>query len=64
MNDSETKTNTAPGPGAQAQARQRRQAEALRANLSRRKAQDRARANPADEPQSLEDEARDKPDQP
>jgi|APHig6443718053_1056840.scaffolds.fasta_scaffold310517_2 hypothetical protein len=50
MNDSENPTETSPKAGVQAELRRRRQAEALRANLARRKAQDRARAADDDQP--------------
>lgn len=49
MTDPDTPRDNSPKPGPQAELRRRRQAEALRANLARRKAQGRARATD-DEP--------------
>ena len=47
MNDTQSPAKDGTKAGAQAEARRRRQAEALRANLARRKAQDRARTDEA-----------------
>lgn len=45
MTDTPIPPDGKPKPGSQAELRRRRQAEALRANLSRRKQQDRGRAD-------------------
>ena len=50
MTDPDTPPDNSPKAGAQAELRRRRQAEALRANLARRKAQDRARATDDEQP--------------
>ncbi|WP_158699448.1 hypothetical protein [Magnetospirillum gryphiswaldense] len=48
MTDTPIPPDGKPKPGTQAELRRRRQAEALRANLSRRKQQDRGRADSDD----------------
>ncbi|CDK97550.1 protein of unknown function [Magnetospirillum gryphiswaldense MSR-1 v2] len=48
MTDTPIPPDGKPKPGSQAELRRRRQAEALRANLSRRKQQDRGRADSDD----------------